>query len=457
MAINRETTLKQVDRLIRQGKLDGAIAEYVRLVEDQPGDWSAVNALGDLYVRAGDVDRAVAQFTRVADHLFGEGFLPKAAALYKKTLKVKKDDDHTLLRLSEIAARQGLLADARAYLRQLGRYRSDRGDSRGAAGCLVGLASLDEADVETKMAGARAAQGIGDVAKAKALFSDAAAELASEGRKGDAIDALAEAAALDPADANLRGRLAREYVAAGELDRAREFLTRETAGSNPDLLYALGRTELAAGHDAEARSIFTRLISVAPGRSADIVRVSDEMAAAGYIEAAFGCIEVIVDDALLVADWGRGIAALQTFLKHGPHVPALVRLVALAADGNHGDVMTEAQAQLADAYLDAGRGGEARVLADALVRRDAASHAHVERLRRALVLEGVEDPEDAIARCREPQPAVPEVAGPIVPEEKPEGAAPEAPRRHEDAPALEDIEIDLTDALAGMDGRGRAQ
>jgi hypothetical protein len=199
------------------------------------------------------------------------------------------------------------------------------------------------------------------------------------------------------------------------------------------------------------------LISVAPGRSADIVRVSDEMAAAGYIEAAFGCIEVIVDDALLVADWGRGIAALQTFLKHGPHVPALVRLVALAADGNHDDVMTEAQAQLADAYLDAGRGGEARVLADALVRRDAASNAHVERLRRALVLEGVEDPEEAIARCREPQPAVPEVAGPIVPEGKPEGAAPEAPRRHEDAPALEDIEIDLTDALAGMDGRGRAQ
>ncbi|HEX6974757.1 MAG TPA: tetratricopeptide repeat protein, partial [Vicinamibacterales bacterium] len=84
MAIDREDTLKKAEKLLRQGRLDGAIAEYVRVVEDQPRDWTTANTLGDLYVRAGQSDKAVAQYSRIAEHFFEDGFYPKAAALYKK-------------------------------------------------------------------------------------------------------------------------------------------------------------------------------------------------------------------------------------------------------------------------------------------------------------------------------------------------------------------------------------
>ena len=56
MPLDREATLRQAERLKGQGRLDLAIAEYVRLVEEQPRDWNSVNALGDLYLRAGDVE-----------------------------------------------------------------------------------------------------------------------------------------------------------------------------------------------------------------------------------------------------------------------------------------------------------------------------------------------------------------------------------------------------------------
>ena len=112
--INREESLKHAERLLRMGRLDGAIAEYARLVEEAPGDWNAINALGDLYMRGGDGVRAAAQFIRVADHLFAEGFLARAAAVYKKALKLQDSDAHTLLRLGDVAARQGLLVDAKA-------------------------------------------------------------------------------------------------------------------------------------------------------------------------------------------------------------------------------------------------------------------------------------------------------------------------------------------------------
>ena len=88
---DREGALKTAEKALRQGRIDAAIAEYVRIVEAQPRDWNSANALGDLYVRASQVERGLAQYTRIADHLQNEGFYQKAAALYKKILKIKPD------------------------------------------------------------------------------------------------------------------------------------------------------------------------------------------------------------------------------------------------------------------------------------------------------------------------------------------------------------------------------
>lgn len=395
--VDRDATLKKAEKLLRAGKLDGAIEEYVRLVEAQPTDWSSINALGDLYVRAGDLDRAVAQFTRVADHLYTEGFYPKAAALYKKALKVKPDHEHTLLRLSEIAERQGLLADAKLYLRQLARVRRDRGDSRGAQECIVRLGMLEEEDPESKLAAAAAARALGDAGQAASFYLEAAAALERQKRPAEALDALLEAAALAPDDASLRARAARACVAAGRLDRAQPFLTLETAGDDPDLLLLVGRSELSAGRDAEARSAFTRLVTVAPERAPAIIEAAEEHVAAGDRDRAWGCVEVVVDAALLLGDLDQAIATLQRFLQHGPCIPALVKLVEVAVDASRDDVLRAAQAALVDAYLDAGRGAEARVVAEDLVANDPANEMHVARLRRVLELLGEPDVERVLA------------------------------------------------------------
>ena len=69
MATDRAESVKKAEKLLRQGKLDLAIAEYVRMVEEQPRDWNTRNTLGDLYVRASQLDKAVAQYQQIADHL----------------------------------------------------------------------------------------------------------------------------------------------------------------------------------------------------------------------------------------------------------------------------------------------------------------------------------------------------------------------------------------------------
>jgi tetratricopeptide (TPR) repeat protein len=400
VSIDRESALRQAEKLHREGRLDLAIAAYVRLVEAQPRDWNTINMLGDLYLRAGDVDRGVAQFVQIADHLFSEGFFPKAAALYKKTLKAKPDHEHTLLRLAEIAAAQELLADARAYLRKLWELRSERGDERGAADCLVRLATLPEADAETILTAARVSRALGDTEQAVTLFRAAVEELEKAGRDASAVDALAQLVALQPSDLARRRDLIARYMTAGQLEHAGQLLDAETAGSDPDLLLALGQIELTRRDDAAACATLTRFIASAPKRSADVLRLAGELGRAGEAGRAFTCSEIVVDDAVLRGDWDKAIGVLQQFLVHGPHVPALEKLVQVAIDAGHEDVLQESRERLADAYLDNGQESEARSVAEALFAGATDSAVHAARLRRALELSGVEDADGAIQAIR---------------------------------------------------------
>jgi len=40
VAIDRDSTLKRAEQLLRRGKLNGALEEDVRLADDQPRDWN---------------------------------------------------------------------------------------------------------------------------------------------------------------------------------------------------------------------------------------------------------------------------------------------------------------------------------------------------------------------------------------------------------------------------------
>ena len=107
MPIDREQTLKRAEKLLRQGRLEAAIAEYGQVVAEYPRDWTTANLLGDLYVRAGQIGAACQQYARIAEHLAGDGFVAKAAALYKKVIKLNPSDEAGLLRSAELAAAAG--------------------------------------------------------------------------------------------------------------------------------------------------------------------------------------------------------------------------------------------------------------------------------------------------------------------------------------------------------------
>lgn len=358
MAIERAAVLRNAEKLLRQGKLDMAIAEYLRVVEDHPHDWNTANTLGDLYMRAGQSDRAVEQFVRIADSLRHDGFQSKAAALYKKILKIRPDDEHALLQAAELAASQGVLVDARAYFVSLAGRRTARGDEAGAAGVRSRIFQMYL-------------------------------------RAGD-LDRAREFVAT-PDD---RAALGQAFAARGDADAAAEFLTTDVAGADPDLLLLLARTRLQSGKVDDALAMLQQLLNQDAARGPSVAAVGWELAASDP-GASLRVIEVVAETAIIEADWAAAAAVFQEFTDRVPNnIPALQRLVEICFDGGLETAMYAAETRLADAYLANGCAAEARVVAEDLMARESDEPLHVEQLRQALIMLGESDPDAVIAERR---------------------------------------------------------
>lgn len=397
MAIDRAETVKKAEKMLRQGRLDLAIAEYVRMVEDQPRDLNTRNALGDLYVRAGEPDLAAAQYRQIADHILSEGFLPKAAALYKKILKIKPDDEIVQLHLADISARQGLLADAKAYLVAVAGKRQARGDRAGADEIVVRLGALDPGDFEARGLAAQTLAQSGEEIGAAIQYRSMHADLSEKGRPEEALAALREAVRLNPEDVEGRVELARAAIEQGDFDTATMYLDRASASEHPPMLWLLLELELRSGSVEAAREVLAQLLNVDSPERPRVVELAWRLLSVSA-DAAYVCVEAAADSAVANGNYGEAAAALSEFVDRVPgQVAALLKLIDISVDGGLDAVVSKAQTQLADAYLDGGHGAEARVIAEDLVAREPEQQAHVDRLRRALVLLDVPDPDAVIA------------------------------------------------------------
>ena len=397
MPFDREETLKKAEKLLRQGRLDAAIAEYTQVVAEAPEDWATRNTLGDLHVRAGQPLKAAEQFGRIAEHFMVEGFYPRAAALYKKLLKLNPADEASQLNLADISHKQGLLADAKAHLNAIASRRRARGDRAGAAEIVVRLGSIDAADFDARLAAAAMLAEMGDDDAAAARYRDIHADLVGKGRHEEALGALREAVRLNPYDQQARAALVKAAVAAGDREIARQYLDRETAGDDPPLLAALLDLHLEAGQVEEARAVLPRLLGLGDAQRHQLLEMAWSMAPANAGNA-YVIAGAVVDAAADGKEFEDASTILHEFLARVPHhVPALLRLIEVCVDGGLEGAMCEAQAQLADAYLEMGQAAEARHIAEDLVAREPWERAHIERFRRALVLQKVPDPDLLIA------------------------------------------------------------
>ena len=281
--------VRDIENYVAHGLLTAAIEECLRVMEVAPQYLDVHLMLGEIYVRQGKIEQAIAKYAVLIDTYMVNGRIDDAISTYRRILQLEPNNLTYRVKLIELLSRQGrseevlsermLAADS--YLR-LG--YADRAIQEYEQALLT---SPNNTMLRLNYAGAL--MKAGRVAQAASEYQRV---LQVEPNNVNALShwqiSLAQGISVSPgmsmpgmasmpgagsatnrvAALEVLGRLLRVMRAEGM--RGNEEVIKDyiqaldTAPANPDLRYALGQVQLAAGHQQEAVSCFQQIAAV-PG------------------------------------------------------------------------------------------------------------------------------------------------------------------------------------------------
>ncbi|HET9182120.1 MAG TPA: tetratricopeptide repeat protein [Candidatus Angelobacter sp.] len=260
---NKVKVLASAEKFVQQGKLQNAIAEYEKVVREDPKDLTVLNTIGDLYARLGDNDHAVHYFKKVGDQYAQSGFTVKAIAIYKKLSNLSANNADHITRLAELYTQQGLFRDARAQYMLIADAHLRSGEHSQAARVFQRILELDPENTATQAKLADLYMKLGKKEDALKIYTSAAEGLYVKGSFEAAAEALNKVITLDPKNPGamlLRGMIATD---SGDSVSAIRYLEQvPDREARPETLHALLRARLNSdeieGAEAEAQALLDR-------------------------------------------------------------------------------------------------------------------------------------------------------------------------------------------------------
>src|SRR5581483_8332233 len=122
---NKQKILASAEKAVQQGKLQSAINEYEKVVQEDPKDLNILNTIGDLHARVGNNDKAAvyfskdgdiyarSQYLQVADASMKAGNLEEAARIFQKILELDSDNTAMQTKLADLYIKLGRKDNAR--------------------------------------------------------------------------------------------------------------------------------------------------------------------------------------------------------------------------------------------------------------------------------------------------------------------------------------------------------
>jgi tetratricopeptide (TPR) repeat protein len=133
---------RRAQKRIQAGDLDGAVAEYERLLAAEETDPYLFVTLGDLVYKKGDLPGAGLRYREAAEAYERTGLIKNAIAVCKKMLRLNLDPLDTTRFLGELHAQDGLSGDAAVYFNQYVDQCLSKDNRKAAAEALERVAEL---------------------------------------------------------------------------------------------------------------------------------------------------------------------------------------------------------------------------------------------------------------------------------------------------------------------------
>lgn len=253
MAIDRVKVKKEADKLLTAGKVERAIEEFQKLVEDNPKDYSTLNQIGDLCVQIGRIKEGVEIHKRLGGGYERDGFHARAAAIFQKVVRNAPEDIDAAQRLADLYRQMNKVGDAVKVHLQVAEHFQKKGLIKRALEEFNKVVDLDPKNLKMKVKLADLYNKEGMKDRAAGIYLEVAESLAMEQMHGEANQILERAKAMisTPQVFLTQSRLG---VIQGDYTTAAQHL-REGLVSNPrntELLEALAEIELRNGHPDRA-------------------------------------------------------------------------------------------------------------------------------------------------------------------------------------------------------------
>ncbi len=385
MATSRDQLLQSAEKYVGKGKLEQALKEYLRVLDDNPKDIATLNRVGDLYVRMNRAAESIPFFTRIADFYSRDGFFLKAIAIYKKINKIDPARLEVYDRLADLYHKQGLTQDARSQYQVLADHYLKNGKTDEAVAAFKKMASVDPNDLRIQVKLADLYRSTNQVDQAVMQYGLIGSMLLRRGAHDEAAAVFQKALELSPSDAGIQKNLVRSLLAQKNPSAAIAIL--KAAPRTADSLSLLAEAQLEMGQRGDAAKTAEQAIALDARHEAGRMLLSRVRIAESSYDSALAAVIPLVEAAVDSRDFPRAAAALAPIYTAEPtHKGTLEKFAALR----------EAEGNLADA-------GKLRLALAQEEERRGETAAATDNYRR--VLAAIPDQEDALARLRELAPS----------------------------------------------------
>ncbi len=383
MAIQRDKVIANAEKLVAKGKIEPAIKEYERLLDDNPNDVNTLNRIGDLWVRINRTDEAVKTFGRIADHYARDGFFLKAIAIYKKINKLDPSKLDIYGKLADLYAKQGLAMEAKSQYQVLADYYLKHGDPANALGIYRKISELDPQSINVHVKLADLHSQIGQTAEALKEYDRVGRMLLKRGMLEEAVQVFKKALKIDAKNIDLVESLVTALIEAKDYNNAISIVEHalESNRDNPRLLALWGKILLAKGDIASARNALEKGLRAEPNEPTIRDALADLYLKQNDANKALEMVIPLVERSLGRGERGQAVEMLNRVLRVDQrHTPTLERLVAVYTRLNEETNILSSMNLLAEAHIARGQFAQASEVLQRLIDREPQNAQHRTKL-----------------------------------------------------------------------------
>ena len=383
MAVQRDKVIASAEKLVAKGKIEPAIKEYERLLEDNPNDVNTLNRIGDLWVRINRNDEAVKVFTKIADHYSKDGFFLKAIAIYKKINKLDPSKLDIYAKLADLYAKQGLAMEAKSQYQVLADYYLKHGEPGNALGIYRKISELDPNSINVHVKLADLYSQNNQTAEALKEYDRVGRMLLKRGMLDEAVQVFRKALKIDPKNTDMVESLVTALLDSKDFANAQQIVDAalESNANSPKLLAMSGRIQLGRGDVAGARTTLERAHAADPIDPSVRDALTELYLKQGDADKALEMAAPLVERALGRGERGSAIEMLNRILRvESGHAPTLERMVAVYTRLNEETNILSSMNSLAEAHIAGMRYDEAAKVLEKLIQREPQNAQHRTKL-----------------------------------------------------------------------------